>query len=94
MELTSYAELNRQRRRARSLYLELRSLDLSLAVRPDCQDLRGYRVEVQGLRSLSPRHADRVQQRVEEYAPGLARILDGASRWVPELRAIREEGEA
>ncbi len=93
MELSSYAELNAQRRRARSLYLELRAFGLSLKVKPDCQDLRGYRLEVQGLWSLSPRHADRLLQRVEEYTPGLYRILEGG-RWAPDLRAVKEEGEA
>lgn len=88
--MSTYAEINRQRRRARTLYLELRALDLSLRAVPE-DTLRGYAVEVRGLRSLSPAHADRVRQKVEENAPGLARILDGG-RWAPDLRAVYEEG--
>lgn len=90
--MTSYAEINRQRRRVRTLYLELRALDLTLEVVAD-DTLRGYRVEVLGLRSLSPTHANRLRQRAEENAPGLARILDGG-RWVPDLQAIYAEGES
>jgi hypothetical protein len=66
-----YAEMNLQRRRARPLYLELRALGLQLIPCEDLEYQSGYHIEVLGLQSLSPAHADRVARRVEEYTPGL-----------------------
>jgi hypothetical protein len=91
--MTSYAELNRQRKLARPLYLELRALGLDLRAREDQGEPTGYRVEVRGLASLSPAHADRVRRGVEELKPGLTRLLM-MGRWDPDYSAVREEGEA
>ena len=58
--MTSYAELNRQRKLARPLYLELRALDLNLHAGEDPQEPLDYCVEVRYLCSLSRAHAERV----------------------------------
>lgn len=74
--LTSYAELNCQRKLARPLYLELRSLELDFRAHEHSEETTAYSIEVWGLRSLSPAHAERVRRRVEEeHEPELMRIL-------------------
>ncbi len=88
--MTSYAELNRQRKLARPLYLEVRALGLDLRANEDPQEPLGYRVEVRGLCSLSEAHAERMTRRMKELRPGLVRILMG--KWDADLGAIREEG--
>lgn len=89
--MSTYAEMDRERRRARCLYLELRALGLELWVEEDSDEPPCYRIVVGGLRSLSPAHANRVVQRVRGNEAGLARILL-SSRWNPDLAAIRQEG--
>lgn len=89
--MSTYAEMDQERRRARSLYLELRALGLDLWVEEDFDQPPCYRIVVGGLRSLSPAHANRVIQRVRGYEAGLARILL-SSGWNPDLAAIRQEG--
>lgn len=88
--MSSYAEIARQRKRARTLYLELRALGLELRVEEDPEHPAYCRVVVGGLRSLSETHADRVEQRVLENEAGLAQIL--LSEWDPDLEAVRWEG--
>ncbi len=73
--MSTYAEMNRQRKLARPIFLELRALGLDLRAGEDPQELLGYYVEVRGLCSLSEAHAERVARRIEERKPGLVRIL-------------------
>ena len=90
--MTSYAEMARERRKARSLYLELRAFDLDLYVKEDLHDLTGYRLIITGLHSLSEAHADLISQRVERSKLGPLRVL--WARWDADLEAIRREGAA
>ena len=80
----------RERKKARSLYLELSALGLELYAKEDPRDATGYRVRVAGLRSLPETHADQIRRRVEESKPGLLRVLFG--RWDPDVVAIQREG--
>jgi hypothetical protein len=88
--MTSYAEMARVRKKARSLYPELRALNLELYAKEDPRDATGYRVRVAGLHSLSETHAERIRRRVEESKPDLLRVLFG--RWDPDVVAIQREG--
>lgn len=90
--MTSYAEMDRTRKLARPLYLELRALGLDVIAHEDPDAPSGYRMELLGARSLSPAHADRIRRRVEESTPGLLKVL--WARWDPDLRAVRQEGAA
>ena len=89
--MASYAEMARERKRARPLYLELRALGLKPCVKEDPRDSTGYRVRVAGLHSVSEAHAERIRRRVEESKPGLLRLL--FLRWDPELVAVQKEGK-
>ncbi len=88
--MTSYAEMARERKKARPLYLELRALGLELYAKEDPHDATRYRVRVVVLHSLPETHAERIRRRVEESKPGLLRVLFG--RWDPDLLAIQREG--
>ena len=88
--MASYAEMARERKKARSLYLELRALGLELYAKEDGLDATGYRMRVAGLHSISETHAERIRRRVEESKPGLLRVLFG--RWDPDVLAIQQEG--
>ena len=88
--MISYAEMVRERKRARPLYLELRALGLEPCAKEDPHEVTGYRVRVAGLHSLSEAHAERIRRRVEESKPGLLRLL--FSRWDPDLVAVQREG--
>ena len=88
--MTSYAEAAQERKKARSLYLELRALELELHAKQDNRDATGYRVRVAGLHSLPMTHAERIRRRVEASKPGLLRVLFG--RWDPDVLAIQREG--
>ena len=88
--MTSYAEMARERKKARSLYLELRALGLELYTKEDSREATGYRVRIAGLHSLSETHAERIRRRVEASKPGLLRVLFG--RWDPDVLAIQQEG--
>jgi hypothetical protein len=90
--MTSYAEIARERRRARPLYLELRALELEPCAKEDPRDATGYRVRVAGLHSLSETHAGWIRRRVEQSKPALLRLL--FSRWDPDLVAVQREGTA
>ena len=90
--MTSYAEMARERRKARSLYLKLRALDLDLYVKEDLHDLTGYRLVITGLHSLAEAQADLIRQRVERSKLGLLRVL--WARWDADLEAIRREEAA
>lgn len=89
--MSTYAEMDRLRKMARPLYLELRALCLEILAHEDPDTLSGYRLELVGLRSLSPCQADRLTRRVEEAIPGLVKVL--WSRWDEDLEAIRKEAE-
>ena len=87
----SHAQMARERKKAaRSLYLELRALDLELYAKEDPRDATGYRVKVAGLHYLSETHAERIRRRVEANKLGLLRVLFG--RWDPDILAIQREG--
>ena len=88
--MMSYAQLARERKKARSLYLELRALELELHAKQDSRDVTGYRVRVAGLHSLPKTHAERIRRRVEASKPGLLRLL--FSRRDPDLGAVQREG--
>ena len=88
--MMSYAQLARERKKARSLYLELRALGLEPCAKEDPRASTGYRVRVAGLHSLSKAHAEQIRRRVEESKPGLLRLL--FSRWDPDLGAVQREG--
>jgi hypothetical protein len=77
--MMSYAEMARERKKARPLFLELRALDLELHIKEDPADLTGYRLAITGLRSLRPAHADRIQRRAEDSKLGLLKVL--RARW-------------
>lgn len=89
--MNTYADMARERKRARALYLELRALGLDVRVEEDPDEPLSFRVVVGGLRSLSSAHADRVVWRVRGNEAGLARVLLGGP-WNPDLEAIRQEG--
>jgi hypothetical protein len=88
--MASYAEMAQERKKARSLYLELRALGPELYVKEDSRDATGYRMGVAGLHSLPETHAERIRRRVEASKPGLLRVLFG--RWDPDVVAIQREG--
>ncbi|PLS84228.1 MAG: hypothetical protein CYG60_19030 [Actinobacteria bacterium] len=90
--MTSYAEMDRLRKLARPLYLELRALGIDVWVteRPDA--FTGYEVLAGGMRSLSPRHADRLRRCIDEHTAGLLKVM--WARWDEDLEAIRREGTA
>ena len=88
--MTSYAEIARERKRARPLYLELRAFGLEPCAKEDPRYATGYMVRVAGLHSLSEAHAERIRRRVEESKPELLRLL--LSRWDPDLVAVQREG--
>ena len=84
----SYAlEDARRRKQARPLYLELHAMGLALEASVD--EAGEWCLEIEGLNSLSPAHADRVRARVREHERGLLWALmapgDG------DLEAIRGE---
>jgi hypothetical protein len=88
--MASYAEMARERKKARPLYLELKALRLEPCAKEDPREPTGYRVRVAGLHSLSEAHAERIRRRVEESKPGLLRLL--FSRWDPDLEAVQRKG--
>ncbi len=71
--MTSYAELDRLRKLARPLYLELRALDLDIIVHENPDTQSGYRIDLVGACSLSPAHLDRLQRRVDEATAQIQR---------------------
>jgi hypothetical protein len=90
--MSTYAEMDRLRKLARPLYLELQALGLEVRAEEDTEDPTGYVVLIGGLRSLSPTHADRLRRRIEETKPGLLKVL--WARWGEDLEAIRGEGRS
>ena len=76
---------------SRALFLELMSLELDLDAFEDPYAEDGYALEIRGLQSLSPAHADRIRQRVLDNKHGLLKILL-TSRFLSDTRALVEEG--
>ena len=76
---------------ARTLFLELMALELDLNAFEDATAEGGYSLEVRGLKSLSPTHADRIRQRISDHRLGLMRILL-THRFFSDARALVEEG--
>ena len=91
--MSTYAEMDRLRKLARPLYLELRALGIELRAEEDPGDPTGYALLVGGLRSLSLAHADRVRRRVEENKVGLVRVV-ALGKWDGDLGVVRGEGAA
>ncbi len=87
--MSSYAELIRRRREANALYLKLRSLGLHAYTEPDAGRPAGYRVVVEGLKSLNPDHAARLMRMVRANEPALAEVLPKRR---PRLRIVGQEG--
>lgn len=88
--MSSYSDMARERKHARSLYLELRALGLDVRVEEVPEEPLCYRVVVGGLRSLSPAHADRVVQCIRSNEAGLVQVI--LCRWDPDLHVVRREG--
>lgn len=72
--MSSYAEMAR-RKEANALYLKIRSLGLNAYAEHDAERPAGYRVVVEGLKSLNPDHADRLMRMVRDNEPTLAGVL-------------------
>ena len=89
--MTNYAELARRRKEAKALYLKIRSLGLQAYTEFDAQQPAGFKVVVEGLKSLNPDHADRLMRMVRDNEAALAEVLPKRR---PELRLIGQEGPA
>ena len=76
---------------SRALFLELMSLELDLDAFEDAYSPDGYSLEIRGLQSLSPSHADRLRARITDNKHGLLKILL-TSRFLSDTRALVEEG--
>jgi hypothetical protein len=90
--VSTYAEMDRLRKKERPLYLEVRAIDLEVRADEDAEDPTGYVVVIGGLRSIAPTHADRLRRRIEEAKPGLLKVL--WATWDEDLEAIRGEGKS
>jgi hypothetical protein len=77
--VTSYAEMNLQRRKARALYLELVALGINTKT--------GYVPEL----NLESREIESLMRRVKNNRAGLREVFVGDTL---EFEAIREEGAA
>jgi hypothetical protein len=83
--MSSYSEIARERKRARSMFLELRARDFELLAQESPEDLTGYVISLVG-----PAYDDELLQRIKANKPGLLKIL--LNRWDPDLEAIQQEG--
>lgn len=88
--MSNYAGMARCRDQARALYIKLRTLGLKIRTEQDTARPAGYRVTVDGLRSLNPDHADRLVQLVRDNEAGLVEIL--LSEREPDPAATYREG--
>ena len=82
-----YEEMARERKRARALYLELRSLGVKLWVEEEDEDSTGYTI---GARHPASGVPESMAKHIRANKPGLLKVL--LSRWDPDLQAIRQEG--
>jgi len=78
------------RKRARPLYLELKSLGVDLRVEAHLNGPHRYMLSVGGLRCFSPAHADRIARRAQDNAEGLIHVI--LTKRDPDLEAVRREG--
>lgn len=88
--MSRYADIARERKRARPLYLELRALGLDVWVEEDAGDPTGYRIIVEGPESVPQARIRRLLPRVRENKAGLIKVL--LFRYDPDLHAVRSEG--
>lgn len=88
--MSNYTDIARERKRARSLYLELRALGLDVWVEEDAGDTTGYRIVVEGPESVPRSRIERLVPRVRENKAGLIKVL--LFRYDPDLHAVRREG--
>ncbi len=72
-------------RYARRLFLELRALNLELQVETDAGAPAGHTVKLVGTKSLTPRHDESLERRVDAVAPELVERLErrGACSGIP-----------
>lgn len=89
--MSTYAKINRLRKLAHLLYLEVMAPGIELRAEEDPKDLTGYTLHLGGLRLLS--QADHIRQRVEENKVGLMRVV-ALGKWDGDLGAVRGEGAA
>ena len=83
--MTDYAELVRRRKEADALYRRIRSLGLQAHTEFDAQQPAGFKVVVEGLKSLNPDHADRLMRMVRDNEAALAEVLPKRR---PQLRLV------
>lgn len=76
------------RRRVEGLHQKLQSLGLKVYARRDPNRPEGYKVVVDGLKSLNPAHADRLLSLITDYEAPLIEILP--KRESPNLRIVRQ----
>ena len=72
--MTSYAEMARQRKRARPLYLELRALGLGLHLKEEAADPTGYELVMTGAGSLSQVRTDQLRRDRDALLDSLVEI--------------------
>jgi hypothetical protein len=73
--MSTYAEMVRERKKARAFYVALRTLDLNRRAVEGPAEPSGHHIEVRGLRYLSDAHDGRVRRRIGGLRPGLIRSL-------------------
>lgn len=88
--MSDYTEIAR-RKEANTLRLKLRALGLRAYAERDTQRPAGYRVVVEGLKSLNPDHADRLMRMVRDNEAALAEVLPKRR---PRLRLVGQDGPA
>ena len=79
------SEISRERKRARSMFLELRARGFELLTQKSPEDLTGYAISLVG-----PAYDDEFLQRIKANKPGLLKVL--LNRWDPDFEAIQQEG--
>lgn len=83
--MTNYAEIARRRKEAGAIYRKIRSLGLQAYTEFDAQQPAGFKVVVEGLKSLNPDHADRLMRMVRDNEAALAEVLPKRR---PQLRLV------
>jgi hypothetical protein len=82
---SSYSEIARERKRARSMFLELRARRFELLAQESPEDSAGYVVGVEG-----PACSDGLLGCIKANKPGLLKVL--LNQWDPDLEATQQEG--
>ena len=83
--MSDYADLVRSRKEANALYRKIRSLGLQAYTEFDAQQPAGFKVAVEGLKSLNPDHADRLMRMVQDNEAALVEVLPKRR---PQLRLV------